>query len=315
MKKFLGFKETKPKEQDRETNRRGFSMKSVCNILQHFKISDRLKYFPEYRKDIIIDSLVVAYALNDYLVYSNKDLQYFEENGQKKIRVIQHGNKTVIDRVSSFQLLVPYIERKEIDFKKNNHLDNSTTEMQEKIARDFIPGNSITLFIRTLNVHGIPHLDTTVRKRVVLDDGIYATKPLVMLDPVLESFECIDFRRSNRINTNIPCLISLGKNQENHKCLIQDFSERFIRIELPEKSNKALKSMQKETKVFLKVLMDQNDSDLIFKGVIFRIRKNFIVISLENIMKSGRFQPIDQLDEIYIKSTMLSHDETERYSQ
>ena len=63
-------------------------------------------------------------------------------------------------------------------------------------------------------------------------------------------------------------------------------------------------------KIVLKVILGEQEPELVLKGSIFRKRKNNIIISLRNVMKDGEFQPIDGLDEIYIKSLMLDHPNT-----
>ena len=315
MKKFLNLTGTNPQKSDDPVINNSLCLKSVCNILQHFKISSRLKYFPEYQKEKKYDTIIVAYAINNYLIYSNKDLQLIVNEGHQKLQLTELGNPIVIDRIKSFQLFLPYFERKEIHFSKSTYLPNGTAEAQEVkevTAKDFIRGNSITLFIRNTEIKGIPHLDTTVEKKVILKDDIYANRPLVLLTPLLDSFECIDFRRFNRLNTNIPCLFSLGKNKSEHQCTIQDFSERFIRIEFLEDNEKTIRGLTPETKIYLKILSEQDDENIICRGKIFRIRKCFIVVSLHNIMKGGKYQNIDELDEIYIKSTLLGHSSTQR---
>ena len=63
-------------------------------------------------------------------------------------------------------------------------------------------------------------------------------------------------------------------------------------------------------KIVLKVILDDQEPELVLKGSVFRKRKNNIIISLRNVMKDGAFQIIDGLDEIYIKSVMLDHPNT-----
>lgn len=95
--------------------------------------------------------------------------------------------------------------------------------------------------------------------------------------------------------------------------MIQDFPERFIRLEFSEDNEKTIHTLTAGSKVYLKVLLEQDDKNIIFQAKIFRTRKCFVIIVLHNIMKGGRFQDIDHLDEIYIKSTMVGHSSTKRY--
>ena len=85
-------------------------------------------------------------------------------------------------------------------------------------------------------------------------------------------------------------------------------------MEFTEDNEKTIRRLEAKTKVFLKVLMEADDNDLVFRGNIFRIRQCFVVIALQNLMKGGKFHSIDHLDEVYIKSTMINHSTTDRNS-
>lgn len=54
------------------------------------------------------------------------------------------------------------------------------------------------------------------------------------------------------------------------------------------------------------------DQALILRGTIHKKRKETVVISLQNLLKSGRFQTIDELNELFIKATLLEHPNTAR---
>ena len=45
-------------------------MQNVQQVVQHFPIGFRMQYFPEYLKDKKIDTIIAAYVINDYVIYS-----------------------------------------------------------------------------------------------------------------------------------------------------------------------------------------------------------------------------------------------------
>ena len=182
----------------------------------------------------------------------------------------------------------------------------------EKKDNDFLRGNSITLFYRNPTLKGMLQLDTEVAKKMVFQNGPYTKRKLVMLQPLLESFECVDLRRFSRIDTQIPVQVFIERTtkQERVEGFIQDFSERFVRIEIAGEKGRMFGALGGGDKIVLKVILDDQEPELVLKGSVFRKRKNNIIISLRNVMKDGAFQIIDGLDQIYIKSVMLDHPNT-----
>ncbi len=315
--KFFGLKRGKNTSSttiSSQESAKGLSMLNVQQVVQHFPIGFRMQYFPEYLKDKKIDTIIAAYVVNDYVIYSNKDIQVVEqEDGQQGLEMHQNGEAILLDRIHGFQILIPQIERKEIDFRVNvRQKKEGTMDSMEKKANDFLRGNSITLFYRNPTLKGMLQLDTEVAKKVVFQTGPYAKRRLVMLQPLLDSFECVDLRRFSRIDTQIPVQIynEGTTKQEGVAGFIQDFSERFVRVEIGEEKKHLLGTVGGGDKIVLKVILGDQEPELVLRGSIFRKRKNNIIISLRNVMKDGEFQLIDGLDEIYIKSVMLDHPNT-----
>jgi hypothetical protein len=299
-----------------QENAKGLSMQNVQQVVQHFPIGLRMQYFPEYLKEKKIDTIIAAYVINDYVIYSNKDIQVIEqEDGEGGLEMYQAGEPILLDRIHGFQILIPQIERREIDFRVNvQQKKEGAMASMEKKANDFLRGNSITLFYRNPTLKGMLQLDTEVSKKVVFQTGPYAKRKLVMLEPLLESFECVDLRRFSRIDTRIPVQVSkeVITKHEGVEGFIRDFSERFVRVEIAEEKEHLFNISEGGDKIVLKIILGDQEPELVLKGTVFRKRKNNIIISLRNVMKEGEFQPIDGLDEIYIKSVMLDHPNTGR---
>jgi len=93
---------------------------------------------------------------------------------------------------------------------------------------------------------------------------------------------------------------------------LQDFSERFVRIEMT-KENKLLPLLDEGSNVVLRIDLSSGEEAMILRGTVFRRRKNSIIITLQNLMKNGKFLLIDEIDELFIKAAMLGHPKTERH--
>lgn len=295
--------------------KQGLGLDSVVQVMHHFPIGARLQYYPEYQKEIKIDTIVVAYVINDYVIYANKDIQILDQATSKGVEIMQEGVPVPQERIFSFQVLVPHIDRKEIDFRvEKGSSPSGVAVAAEKVARDFQRGNIITLFCRNVKAQGILHIDTEVRKSVVFNTGLYAKRRLVMLEPMLDSFECVDLRRFGRINTQIPAEIYRDKKKMPGGCVIQDFSERFVRIEFSKANQAAVMPLLAEGgEIVLRIHLESEAKDLIVDGKIFRKRRNNVIIALQSLMKNGRFQTMDELDELFIKAVMLEHPATKRH--
>jgi len=288
----------------------GLCSESVSQVIEHFPVGMRMQYFPEYQKSIKLETIIVGYSINGHLIYSNKDISVTTRQGQRGFQAMIQGSPVFLDRISNFCLLVPKLIRQAVDMQRKKGSNKPGEELVERQVNDFVTGNSITLFYRSTPAKGILQLDTTVKRTVVLKEGLYPKKPLAVLQPLLETFECVDIRTMARIDTEIPTQLFISKDDEGQFCLIQDFSEKFIRIQIEEKHKRLLQSIAPGRKVVLKVNPESKKGNLMLQGQVFRVRKNNVIISLETLLKKGRFQPMDALDEIYVKSIMIEHPNT-----
>lgn len=292
--------------------RTALSATSVALVIKHFPIGTRLQYFAEYQKSSKNETIVVAYSINDHLIYSQKDIQAITRDGRRGFVATVQGTPVFFDRVSSFHILVPRIIRRVVGLAHPHHKGAGAPQtLQEQEVNDFVRGNSITMIMRNDQTRGIIQLDTMVkRSTVVLKEGLYPNKPLVVLEPLLDTFECIDIRAMARFDTEIPTEIFIAKEEKPQACLIQDFSEKFIRIQVEEPQQHALKATTIGQEVVLKVVPELQGQRLVIQGRVFRKRHNNMVISMDKLMKNGQFHTLDALDEIYIKSAMLDHPKT-----
>ncbi len=49
--------------------------RALGRVLQHFPVGGKVQFYPEYRKEILLDSVVIAYIINGEFIYSFADLQ------------------------------------------------------------------------------------------------------------------------------------------------------------------------------------------------------------------------------------------------
>lgn len=308
---LLTLKGKKSKIKENDNLQPGHSIENVFGIINEFPVGAPIGYYPEFKKDIKLDSLLVGYMINNHGIYSHNDISFAKTATGPVLNLVTPDAKISIKNIDSFHILLPLITRTTIDYTTKKSWNVDDQKSSEKKINDFMRGSTITLFARTPNVRGIYHIDTVVSKNIVLKDGHYANSKLVLLEPQIDTFECMNLRRMQRVNTEIPAEIQLPKEKKRHPCLIRDFSEKFIRIELLD-TKEIHHGVAVNRNIFLIIMPNDPDKQMIINGVVHRNRNNNVIISMNSLFKKGLFQKLDQLDEFVIKATLLNHPQTKR---
>ena len=280
--------------------------------MHHFPIGSRIRYYPEYQKSVKLDSIILGYGINNFLVYSHQDIKQVKEKNRTVVYVKSPEASYPVKRFTEFYLLLPFMTRTTLEYPVGAATDGYKSKRpQERKVNDFRRGNSIVICTQTPSKKGLPHLDSTVLRVMKPTDGYYINRDLVILKPQLDTFECIDNRRFKRLITNIPCTFLLPQDRKEHACVIKDFTEKSIRIQL-ESDPGLIKRIQKGQNLVLQIGPAEQKDLLNISATTIKRRKDQVVISLVGLKKSKGFQPIDPIDELYIKATLLNRPETER---
>ena len=173
---MLGLRRKKPHVNphgDDSTNGTGMDPAQLVELMQCFPIGGKVRYYPEDDDDLALDTIVIAYGINDHLVYTQNDIRS-EMDGQEHIFLIDDNwRDLVVRKVNSFCLLIPFIldDRNDLSYPRKVELLNETR---------FARGRDLTL-ISLRGDKGVPHLRTFVRKRLIMKDGYYANHPVAFL--------------------------------------------------------------------------------------------------------------------------------------
>lgn len=81
-------------------------------------------------------------------------------------------------------------------------------------------------------VKGVSTVDTEVDKQIILDDGPYAHRNMVLLTPLLGTLPVTDQRRKPRTRINVPVTALLPAENYSEAGSIVDISESEMRIRL-----------------------------------------------------------------------------------
>jgi hypothetical protein len=272
------------------------------DIVRYFPIGHKVRYTPDYVEDIILESIIIGYGINEYVLYSENDLEIHTDLSKPVIIIDDNGNKITISKVSQFYFLIPNDEDNmaNLDYIRRSQIG---------IRGQFAPGNNISLMSHSYNQQGIPYLDTTVRKRVRIKGGYYANHDMVMLDILENTFSIKDQRSHYRISTRIPVLLHLSDQDDDLSCTIVDFSETSMQIRF-ENTESIPGKLEEGKEVILTVGKGQQFKTFVLKCEILRSGEDYAVIIISEVLKDNHFVRPAVIDLLDIKSNLLKYPET-----
>jgi len=275
----------------------------INELIQHFPIGEKLRYYPEYQKDCALDTLILGYAINGFFIYSPMDIR----STPGVLRLFTGEEHTLITELESFSLLIPFNPD---DDNKRDYVRRAELGPRGPFRRH----NTITL---TANSDDgiLCHLDTLVRKVMPVNDGIYAGHQVVLLDVVPSSLVLTDQRRHYRVNTRLPATLSL-RDGGAYACTLRDFAEQSVQINLDE-SNEELDSLSEFRRLTLCFDLGSERQPKIFEldGSMYRKSGNRLVMKLQGIYKAGKLGNLDLVDILDIKASLLKHPATQAIAQ
>lgn len=278
------------------------SIDQLEQILGQFPIGIKLNYCPEFMHEILLETIIIAYSINHKLIYSLNDVSI--EKGKKPALIINHNGATKrISKFTEFSIIVPYYRDNEskLDYQRKSSLGRNGP---------LIKGNNLTLIAPGLR-GGMPHLDTIVTRRTKLKEGIYRKQIVVYLEVLPDTLENIDQREHQRINTNIPVLLQTQEQDFAEVHSIVDFADNSAQLELAEDS--VLYGNVKEGQMITMTLsFDDLDEPFSLIGNLYPKSDSRAVIILSDILKDGKFSPMDMLDKFEIKTAILNHPATKK---
>jgi hypothetical protein len=275
----------------------GLDVAKLKTLTEYFPIGKKLRYFPEFQRDIVFDTLIVAYCVNDRFVYS-RDAIETDGNGYPSSFLLGDAVKLPVSKVIQLHLLVPDTSdmEKTLDYHRRAIIGRS---------RQFIKGNAITL-IANAGARGVSTVDTLVAKPVTLKDGPYANHKMILLDPELGTLSVTDQRKQPRARTHVPVDLYLKKADPSCPCLLADFAESSIRLRVRE-SGDTLPTMGVDDKVILVIDLGESAKTYSIKGAVLRRSADSCVIRLEAFYKERAFAPFNLMDLLELKTGLLNY--------
>lgn len=270
------------------------SMRMLC---EHFGIGRKIRYYPEYQRDIVFKTIVIAWRVNDHFVYSREDVLSDGDGMPLAFRVGEKRAQLPLGKVRRLQIMVPDTTDMErsLDYVRRANLGRNG---------QFVRGNAITLIADTCRT-GIPSLETQVDSRLRPKDGPYLDNPMVLLKPDLETLRIVDQRKNARVMGELPVHLYLQEGAPPHGCLLGDFSDTSMRLKAGP-GMKSMPDMQANDKVVVVFSLGDAASTYRIGGSVFRIKPDSCVIKFRQLYKDGAFSAIRMMDILEIKTGLLN---------
>ncbi len=264
----------------------------LARLLPFFPIGNKLYYFPEFKQELTLNTAIIAYAINNELVYSNNDISWQKENGVFQLYL--QGKQ--LKKIDSFCFIMPTVGRgkEELDYAR-----------KERLGKDggFIKGNNITLNGEQCDGR-LPVLDATVRKQVVLKEGHFIGHKVAILDVDPRAFKLIEQRRHVRLKTDIAGEIQAKSGQVSQRCTMVDFSDRAVRI-IHDDEGSERPSFREGSTVILSFDLPKSAEARVIRGKVIRQHDATVVMTLDNIKREKDFEKVELFDIMEIKANLL----------
>jgi hypothetical protein len=279
----------------------------VGKFLKYFPIGTRVQYYPEFSENIRFDTFILAYAIDETLVFANSSISFSRAEGESKLLITTESGEQRTSNFESFHFLVPRVTRSEIHYS-----GTAEDASVQRPVNDFTRGNTITLINKMRNGK-VSRIDTAVTRSAVLTEGCYAKRHAAYLQPSPETFEMCDKREFSRIYTNIPASLTEAPESEARSCMIIDYSEGYLRVDLAH-GDPLWTKISKGNQIFVSFDLPHKSEAILMQATAMRIQGDQIVLKLTSILRGKQFKDLDFIDKLELKASFLEHPATPKPS-
>ena len=269
----------------------------IKTLIDFFPIGKKLRYYPEFKQDIVLDTLIVAYCVNGHFVYSSEAIERDPEGFPAAFHSSEPAIRTLLSELKLFQLLVP--DTSNLEMK----LDYDRRALIGR-GRQFKQGNCISL-ISNAGGRGVSTLDTEVAKQVDLPDGPYAHANMILLTPDFSTLSVSDQRKKTRTKIFAPVKMFSPQGKFSALCTIVDISEGDLRIRMRERGT-TMPLLQRGDGVIIETELAEAEQHYLIKATVIRRSAETCVIHLDGQIRDGKLQKFAALDLLELKSGLLN---------
>jgi hypothetical protein len=269
----------------------------IKTLIDFFPIGKKLRYYPEFKQDIVLDTLIVAYCVNGNFVYSSEAIDRDPEGFPTDFHSGDSAIRTHVSKLKLFQLLVP--DTSNLEMK----LDYDRRALIGR-GRQFKQGNCISL-ISNAGGRGVSTIDTEVAKQVDLADGPYAHANMILLTPDFSTLSVSDQRKKTRTKLFAPVKMFSPQGKFSALCTIVDISEGELRMRVRERGT-TMPLLQRGDAVIVETELAEAERHYLIKATVIRRSAETCVIHLDGQIRDGKLQKFAALDLLELKSGLLN---------
>lgn len=266
-------------------------------VVEYFPIGKKIRYSPEYKKEVILDTLIVAYCVDGEYIYSWDAIEFDDQGVPTAFLVGPRAQRIDIARVGEFQILVPDTsdQEKTLDYQRRAMIGR---------GRQFHKGNAIAL-ISNAGALGVSTMETEVDKHFVLKDGPYAQSAMVLLNPQLDTITVTDQRGTHRARIDVPVTMTIQERLRGPGVIV-DISDVALRIRVRE--GHTMPPMGRGDDVTLDIDFGGDEERLFrIKAAVIRRSPESCVVRIVAHFKDRRFVPLGPLDMLELKAGLLNY--------
>lgn len=270
----------------------------LAELINCFPIGKRLNYYPEFKDNIKLESILLGYMIDERPVFSGGDIRI--QGGDKAVRIFLadgKGGEAPLRDVSAFAFILP-------DANADTQLDYMRRAELDRVGC-FRPGNAITL-ISSKHIDGTASLDTEVHSVQTLRNGVYAKHRLALLVAQPETLKFTEQRQYQRVEVRVPATLRTQHSELPHECMLLDFAETSMRIGFARDSELAA-LLRDGRQMVLTLALGANGRRFVIDGTVRRAGDDCLIMTLGRLQNGERFKSLSMLDALDIKASLLDH--------
>lgn len=262
-----------------------------------FPIGKALRYSPDTQLAVVLDTIIVAYCVDDHFIYSRNALRT-DGNSDPSTPVISQGPLELpVQQIQRLYLVVPDTSELErtLDYDRRAIIGRS---------QQFLEGHPITL-IAGAGARGVATLETTVVAQMNIDHGPYANSKMILLDPRLDTLNVMDQLHRLRGNAHAQVALHFRKDEPPYRCALVDFSDSAIGLRCTD-DPQTMPAMEPDDLVTAVIKIGTGEKTYAIRGRILRYAADSCAIRLVELLKGNKFSSFSLLDSLQFRTDLLN---------
>lgn len=270
---------------------------TLMDIASCFPIGGKMGYYHGSQQSGMSEITVIAYSLNDHLIYTQKGLHADTHGGSSIDPRASHWLEHAVGEVRQVCLLVPHM-----------------AHTIPSIAREpFKSGARLTL-VSMYTLGCIPQVECVVLGQIEMTEGHYRDQTMAVLELDAGTFRRLDRRQQARIRTRIPAFVKTAERAVGQEGMLLDFTDLELKVQLVKGAKPFAPFDQLIVTIDLSEVAGRGQpQQFTFMGKVVRRDREYLVLELVSQLKQNGFCEIELMDRIDLKASLLQHPATDHH--